>query len=76
MAHSNTIFHQITSFIPRHDFEKLAQQYHYHGGQKFRSFNRWTQFMAMTVAQLTGRKSLRDLVSNFAVKKRSLYHFT
>ncbi len=36
MAHSNTILHQIASFIPRHDFEKLAQQYH--GGQKFRSF--------------------------------------
>ncbi len=45
MAYSNTILHQIASFIPRHDFEKLVQQYH--RGQKFRFFNRWTQFMAM-----------------------------
>ncbi len=54
MTHSNAILHQIASFIPRHDFEKLAQQYH--GGQKFRSFNRWTRFMAMTVAQFTFRQ--------------------
>ncbi len=38
MVKANTILHQIISFIPRHDFEKLAQQYH--RGQKFRSFNR------------------------------------
>ncbi len=68
MAHSNTILNQIASFIPRHDFEKLAKVYH--GGQKFRSFNRWSQFLAMTIAQLTGRKSLRDLVSNIAFKGR------
>ncbi len=72
MAHSNTILHQIASFIPRHDFENLAKQYH--GGQKFRSFTLWTQFMAMNVAQLTGRKSLCDLVSNLAVKGKNLYH--
>ena len=72
MAHCNTILNQIASFLPRHDFEKLAKMYH--GGQKFRSFNRWTQFLAMTIAQLTGRKSLRDLVSNLAVKGKHIYH--
>ncbi len=30
--------------------------------------------MAMTVAQITGRKSLRDFVSNLAVKGKNLYH--
>lgn len=72
MAHCNTILSQIASFIPRHDFEKLAKIYH--GGQKFRSFSRWSQFMAMTIAQLTGRKSLRDLVSNIAIRGRNIYH--
>ena len=72
MAHCNTILNQIASFIPRHDFEKLAKIYH--GGQNFRSFSRWSQFMAMTIAQLTGRKSLRDLVSNLAFKGNSIYH--
>ena len=72
MAHCNTILNQIASFLPRHDFEKLAGRHH--RGQTFRSFNRWSQFMAMTIAQLTGRKSLRDLISNIAVKGKSLYH--
>ncbi|WP_176360061.1 IS4 family transposase [Desulfosediminicola ganghwensis] len=72
MAHSNTILNQIASFFPRHDFEKLAKKHHH--GQKFRSFNRWSQFLAMTIAQVTSRKSLRDLVSNLAVQKSRLYH--
>jgi len=72
MAHCNTILNQIASFLPRHDFEKLAQKYH--RGQKFRSFSRWSQFMAMTISQLTGRKSLRDLVCNIAMKGNTIYH--
>jgi len=72
MAHSTTILNQIASFFPRHDFEKHAQRHH--RGQKFRSFNRWSQFLAMTIAQLTSRKSLRDLVGNIGVQKKRLYH--
>ena len=70
--HCNAILNQIASLLQRHDFKKLAGRHH--RGQKFRSFNRWSQFMAMTIAQLTGRKSLRDLISNIAVKGKSLYH--
>ena len=72
MAYCNTILSQLAAFFPRHDFEKLATQYHQ--GQKFRSFNRWSQFMAMTIAQLTGRKSLRDLVGNIAAQGKRIYH--
>lgn len=72
MAHSTTILNQIASFFPRHDFEKLAHKHH--RGQKFRSFNRWSQFLAMTIAQLTSRKSLRDLVDNIRVQKKRTYH--
>jgi hypothetical protein len=72
MAHSTTILNQIASFFPRYDFEKSAHKHH--RGQKFRSFNRWSQFLAMTIAQLTSRKSLRDLVDNIAVQKNRLYH--
>lgn len=50
MAHDNTILNQIASFFPRHDFEKLANKHH--RGQKFRSFSRWRQFLAMPIAQL------------------------
>jgi Transposase DDE domain/Domain of unknown function (DUF4372) len=72
MAHCNTILNQVAAFFPRHDFEKLASRHHQ--GQKFRSFNRWSQFLAMTIAQLTGRKSLRDLVSNIKAQGTRIYH--
>ncbi len=72
MAHSNTILNQIASFLPRHDFEKLAEIYHV--GQKFRSYTRWSQFMAMLIAQITGRKSLRDLESNLVAQQKRCYH--
>ncbi len=72
MAHCNTVLNQVASFFPRHDFEKLANKYH--SGLKFRSFSRWSQFLAMTIAQLTGRRSLRDLVSKIAAQRKRIYH--
>ncbi len=72
MAHYNTILQQLTSFFPRHDFEKLAKIHHQ--GQKFRSFNRWSQFLAMTIAQVSGLKSLRDITENIKFQGKRLYH--
>lgn len=72
MAHSSTILSQLTAFFPRHEFDTLAKQYHH--GQKFRSFSRWSQFVAMTIAQLSARKSLRDLVTNIQAQGRRIYH--
>lgn len=72
MAHYNTIIHQITSFIPRHDFEYHANIHH--KGQKFSSYNRWSQFMATLIGQLSGRKSLRDITDNLKAQGNRLYH--
>ncbi len=72
MSYCNTILNQITSLFPKHEFEQLAKSHH--TGQKFRSFNRWSQFLAMTIAQLSGRKSLRDLVTNISAQGRRIYH--
>jgi len=72
MAHSNTILRQITALLPRHEFEALAKDHHV--GQKFRSFNRWTQFMAMFIGQLSGRQSLRDIVMNVTAQSSKFYH--
>ena len=72
MAYCNTIINQITAFFPRHEFEKLAKSHH--TGQKFRSFNRWSQFLAMTIAQLSGRKSLRDITTNIKAQQQRTYH--
>ena len=72
MAHYNTILNQITAILPRHEFEYFAKIHHQ--GQKFRSFNRWSQFLAMIIAQLSSRKSLRDLTDNLKAQASKLYH--
>jgi len=71
MAHYNTILHQITALIPRHVFDHHADIHH--SGQKFRSYDRWSQFMAMLIGELSGRKSLRDIVDNLKAQQRRLY---
>ena len=72
MAHSSTILNQLTALFPRHEFESLAKAIH--KGQKFRSFNRWSRFIAMITAQLSARKSLRDLVTNLEAQGHRIYH--
>ena len=36
--------------------------------------SRWSQFVALGLAQLTGRQSLRDIVSNLSAQGSKLYH--
>ena len=72
MAHYNTILNQITAFIPRHEFETLAKEHH--SGRAFRTSSRWSQFVALGMAQLAGRKSLRDIVENISAQAHRLYH--
>ena len=62
MAHHNTVFAQMLTLIPTclsrqgHEFESLAHQYH--SGRRLRKMTRWTQFIAMATAQLSGRTCL------------------
>lgn len=72
MGYCSTIINQIASFIPRHVFEKEAKEHHI--GQNFRSYNRWSQFMAMLIGQLSGRTSLRDITENLDAQQSKWYH--
>jgi len=72
MAHCNTILSQILRFVPRHEFEVLANQHHC--GRSFRTASRWSQFVTMAMAQLAGRNSLRDIVDNICSQSHRLYH--
>ncbi len=72
MAHYNTVFSQLLKLIPRHEFETLAKQHH--SGRSFRSASRWSQFVTMAMGQLSGRKSLRDIVENVSAQAHRLYH--
>ena len=72
MAHDNTIFSQLLKLISRHDFETLAKAHH--SGRKLRKMTRWAQFVSLSFAQLSGRCSLRDVVSNISAQTNKLYH--
>ena len=72
MAHHNTVFVQLLRFLPRHELEAEARQHQ--RGQGLRVMSRWAQFVALGLAQLTGRQSLRDIVSNLSTQGRKLYH--
>ena len=72
MAHYNTVFSQLLKLIPRHEFETLAKKHH--SGRSFRKASRWSQFVTMAMGQLSGRKSLRDIVENVSAQAHRLYH--
>jgi len=63
---------QLLRVLPRHEFEAAAGRHH--EGRKLRSIRRWDQFVALLVGQLSGRSSLRDLVSNLHAQVHRLYH--
>ena len=72
MAHNNTVFSQLLKLIPRHEFESLAIRHH--SGRSFRTASRWSQFVTLMMAQLSGRVSLRDIVENTSAQAHRLYH--
>src|SRR5690625_5158479 len=72
MAHSSTVLAQMLKLLPRHEFEALAQKHH--KSRKLSKLTRWSQFVAMASAQLTGRSSLRVLLSSLSAQSSQLYH--
>ncbi len=72
LVRHNTVFSQLLKLVPRHEFEALANRDH--EGRKLRKMIRWSQFVAMATAQLAGRTSLRDVVSNLSAQAAMLYH--
>lgn len=72
MAHANTVLAQLLKLMPRHEFQALTK--HHHQGQKLRKMSRWDQFVALFMAQLTGRQSLRDIEANMNAQSNHRYH--
>jgi len=73
MAHSNTIFHQLLDLLNRHDFRQIEKN-GFRPKRKYRILDRWSQFVVMMFAQITGRASLRDIVQHFQFNGAKLYH--
>ncbi|MBR9804889.1 IS4 family transposase [bacterium] len=72
MTHTNTILHQVLKNVPRHEFEKLANQYD--GDRRRGAFSRWSQFVALAVGQLASRSSLRDIEATMDSQTAIRYH--
>ncbi len=72
MAHCNTVLSQMLNMIPRHEFEKLANLVD--GKVRTTALSRWSQFVALTVGQLNGRQSLRDIESCLSAQQHLNYH--
>lgn len=72
MAHCNTVLSQMLNMIPRHEFEKLANTVD--GKVRSTAVSRWSQFVALTVGQLNGRQSLRDIESCLSTQQHLHYH--
>jgi len=67
-----TVFSQIMAEISHNDFNKLVAKYH--GNYKIRSFSSWDQFLSMSFAQLSYRRSLRDIEACLNAQPGKLYH--
>lgn len=72
MAHHNTVLSQILKLVPRHEFRSLAQTVD--SGPPLRAISRWDQFVALLTGQLSGRRSLRDVIANLGAQSDRLFH--
>jgi len=72
MAHRNTIFAQLTTFLPRSSFDKQVRSFR--GDARVRRFPCWSQLCSMLYAQIAGSDSLRDLETSFNAHRSSHYH--
>lgn len=73
MAHNNTVLSQMLQLLPRHILEHQVETQAWQG-PKPRKLSYWSQLVAMLYAQLSGKKSLRDLVFSLGRHRLKLYH--
>lgn len=72
MYDGRTVFSQLMDFVPRHTFRRRVRRYQ--GDQGVERFTCWQQWLAMAFAQLTFRRSLRDIEACLSAAPEKLYH--
>jgi len=72
MPIAQTVFAQLTDFLPRYEFQRCVARYE--GNYRVRRFSCWDQFLCMAFAQLTYRESLRDIEACLRAVEGKLYH--
>ena len=71
MREDRLVFAQLTDFLSWSEFGRCVKRYH--RGRPTKSFPYWTQLLSMLFAQLTSRKSLRDVVTCLRSQSSKLY---
>jgi hypothetical protein len=66
------VFAQVAEFLPARIFDRIVQQYE--GNKGVRYFTCWNQMMCMMFGQLSGRDSLRDLITTLHAHSSKYYH--
>ncbi|MDA0994925.1 MAG: IS4 family transposase [Proteobacteria bacterium] len=72
MAYCNSVLSQILNFVPRLEFEKAANRVD--GKRRSDALSRWSQFVALAIGQISGRRSLRDIEATFSSQRQHRYH--
>ena len=65
------IFNQLTQWLPRDKFDRLVKQYK--GNAYVKDFSCWKHLLVMIWAQLTSRRSLRDIETSLRAHSDKLY---
>jgi len=66
------VFAQIANFIPTRQFKNCVRRYS--GDKHLKSFSCLDQFLCLAFAQLTHRRSLRDIEDSLKSQESKLYH--
>ena len=72
MKYINTIFNQMLNMLPRYEFEKEVDKEQ--ANRYTKHFTAWNQMLVNLYAQITGKKSLRDIETGLKMQKNSWYH--
>jgi len=72
MAYHSSVLSQLLKLLPRHEFEKQANGCD--GQRRSDALSRWSQFVALSIGQLGGRRSLRDIEATLRSQGRHRYH--
>jgi hypothetical protein len=72
MPIAQTVFAQLTDFLPRYEFQRCVARYR--GNYRVKRFSCWDQLLCMAFAQLTYRESLRDIEACLRAVEGKLYH--
>lgn len=72
MNQGRAVFSQLCAHLPASSFRRCVKRYH--ADRSVKSFTCWDQFLCMLFAQLTQRRSLRDIEICLRSSPSRLYH--